>query len=93
MAPVENDPRFPEEIGPEELPPLEVPAGRLPPWPDDLLVGEKKELALAYLRGLGLPSRVASRHLTAWGAYTGTEITRRDRAVIRRDVSPTAKGE
>lgn len=55
----------------------------LPPWPNELLVAEKKELAIAHLRGLRIPSRIAARHLQRWGEFTGAELEPRDFAAVR----------
>jgi hypothetical protein len=58
----------------------------LPPWPDELLVPEMKERAIAHLRGLGIPSRIAASHLTRWAAYVGVTLDRRDYASVGRFV-------
>lgn len=63
---------------------------RLPPFPDELLVPEKREDAIRFLRGFELPSRVASRHLGRWAEYVGVVLERRDYAAVRRGLSPTA---
>lgn len=60
----------------------------LPPWPNELLVSEKRELAIAFLKGLQLPARYAGWHLQRWGNWTRTPLTRRDFVAVRRDLSP-----
>lgn len=62
---------------------------RLPPFPDELLVAEKKEQVIAFLRGQGLPSRIASWHLLRWAQVVGLSLTREDVARVRSDLSPT----
>jgi hypothetical protein len=57
----------------------------LPPWPDELLVPEKLELAIAFLRGLNLPSRYASAHLGRWAAFLELELEPRVYRAVRGD--------
>ncbi len=63
-----------------------MPVTFLPPWPDELLVPDKKELAIAHLRGLRIPSRYAALQLGRWAAFLGLELEPRDFHAVRRDV-------
>jgi hypothetical protein len=61
---------------------------RLPPFPDELLDEDRKEQALAFLRGLGLPYWIASGHLSRWASYVGANLDRRDYVSIGRFLPP-----
>lgn len=65
----------------------------LPPFPDDMITHPDKSATIAYLRGLGLPSRIASKHLGRWGKMTETEITPRDYRAVRDDLSVLEESE
>lgn len=64
-----------------------MPDERLPPFPDALLDAAKKDAAIAFLRGLRLPARIASTHLGRWAAYVGVTLDRGDYFRVRGDVS------
>lgn len=58
-------------------------ATRLPPIPDRLLVPSAKNLVIAWLRGLVLPERYASRALREWARYVGVQLEAQDYVGLR----------
>lgn len=54
------------------------PATRLPPIPDRLLVPAAKDQVRAFLRGLALPERYASRALREWAHFVGVQLQATD---------------
>jgi hypothetical protein len=58
----------------------------LPPFPDELVTGGRKEDAILFLLELELPGRIAASHLTRWGAVSGVNVTADDIARIRSDL-------
>lgn len=56
--------------------------GRLPPFPDDLVITPDKWRAIAFLRELALPPPHGTYHLRRWGQYTGTQLTREDYQLV-----------
>jgi hypothetical protein len=63
-----------------------MPNDRLPPFPDYIALAGTLDQAVAFLRGLQLPSRIAADHLTRWGQVRGVELTRDDYARVRADL-------
>lgn len=63
-------------------------ATRLPPIPDRLLVPAAKDLVIAWLRGLVLPERYASRALREWARYVGVSLTVQDYEGLRGGPEP-----
>jgi hypothetical protein len=61
---------------------------RLPPFPDEIMELDRKEQAVAFLRGLGLPYWIASAHLGRWAAYVGADLERRDYVSLGRFLPP-----
>lgn len=59
----------------------------LAPFPDTLVTAGVKEDAIRFLLDLGVPSRIASSHLTRWGEVAGVEITKADIRRVRSDLA------
>ncbi len=56
---------------------------RLPPIPDELLVPDKHEQVLGFIRGLIIPGRYKASLLSQWGKMVGVEITPAEFAAVR----------
>jgi hypothetical protein len=60
-----------------------VPDLRLSPFPDDVTLSGDKWRAIAFLRGLALPSNIAAAHLSRFARYHELQLTQADYAQVK----------
>lgn len=58
----------------------------LPPFPDELVTGGRKQDAIFFLLELRLPGRIAAVHLSRWGEVADVPITPDDIERLRGDL-------